>query len=187
MLSLAGGVDDTTLPYIAHEAHKSFQGGQGSGYDIFTSFHGGIGLFSGGGIPEYERILLSWLPDIYVRSFDMPVRSGSAVGAYNAWKIQQPEAYASFFQSSNRTAKSFARSSSWMDGEKHLLQAKHTGLQLGDAIGVSAETPHMSELPDGVVKSLGAGNETAAYFSPDMDLGPPWTRVSICNGGLTWH
>src|SRR4030042_1902847 len=37
-------------------AHRRAQGGRGSGYDVLASFHGGAGLFAGGGRPPRQAL-----------------------------------------------------------------------------------------------------------------------------------
>jgi len=66
-------------------AHRKWQRGHSSGYDILTSANGGAGCFTGGPSPSWEK--LDW-PDLkywLLRGSD-PVSSAQALRRYEAWK-----------------------------------------------------------------------------------------------------
>lgn len=175
-------LDSIDVPGTAHGIHKAFQRGRGSGYDIYTSYRGGSGVFTGGGSPRFDRLDIPWLPPMYVKSFERPVKSGSAVSAYTEWKRRDPEGLEDFLDASNATVTSFAKSQSWDTARGHLIQGRDLGLSLGENIGVSAEIPS-GEAGTGAQKCVGAGNELAVSFE---DLSPSWTPLEINTTGLVW-
>jgi mevalonate kinase len=177
------------MPGLAHRIHRRYQGGNGSGYDIFTSYYGGTGIFVGGNQPLYEPVDLDWLPTIYLRPGARAVRSGSAVEAYRRWKSDSPGEWSSFLRASNAAVQGFWNATSWTGAKGYLQQAKDIGLDLGRHIGVPAEvSADQAGTNFGLVKALGAGNELAALF-PESDprSSAGWLAAPTSTRGLQWR
>ena len=178
---------ESLMPELAHRIHRDHQGGKGSGYDVFTSYFGGTGVFTGGTEPRFEPVHLDWLPPIHVRSGAKAVRSGSAVAAYTRWKSENLDEWSAFLQRSNAAVQGFREATTWAAARKHLLQAKEIGLHLGRCIDVPADVEAYSHVAGrGLVKALGAGNELAALF-PQDDPDPGWLAAPLSSEGLVWH
>lgn len=142
----------------ALRAHREFQGGRGSGYDVAASTYGGIGLFRGGSEPRWTALELPWLPPFGVVAAGGPVRTPGAIARYRRWKDEQPEAAAAFLERSNGAVAEFAGAGGWTSACRAFERCRELGLELGEAIGVSAE---VSFPPGTVGKAVGAGAELA--------------------------
>lgn len=82
---LLGTENIDTISSIALRAHRRWQQGRGSGYDILTSVHGGVGLFRGGKNPEWSP--LKWPSELryWLIRGPGPVNSSVAVKKYQQW------------------------------------------------------------------------------------------------------
>ena len=83
---LCASLDIEQVAGSALRAHRKWQGGRGSGYDVLTSAYGGAGHFTGGIVPswsplQWPRGLNSW-----IIKGPGPVNSPQAVDRYRAWK-----------------------------------------------------------------------------------------------------
>jgi phosphomevalonate kinase len=160
-------------------AHRRAQGGRGSGYDVFASFHGGAGLFAGGARPSWQPLELPWLEPLYLFHGESGLSTPGAIGKYREWRLRRPEEAGSFLQESNRLVRSFSRAASRREALGSLRRCRELGLRLGDAIGV----PAAMGLPGdwgGIraedCKALGAGNELGLAFpeiAPEQPLKGP--------------
>jgi phosphomevalonate kinase len=189
LLSLAGFSrnevsQSCTVPAL--DGHSRFQGKKGSGYDILTSFQGGIGLFSGGPLPRLEPLHLPWFPPLRLYRGEEKVASPRAIGKYQDWKVRRPRAMQQFVQDSNDCVRGFARARSWEEARACVEASRSIGLELGEAIGVSAEmrVPRM-EGPE-VFKALGAGNELGILFNALREV-PNSIQLVLSEKGLLWH
>lgn len=193
LLIQLGGVHEdhvlerSLLPAI--RAHRRFQGGRGSGYDVACSLGGGLGLFSGGKNPAWVPVVAPWRPPFSLVAGPEAVRTSSSIGAYTAWKQAQPDAAADFLRASNAQVRALALASSWHRARPLLAGLRDQGLQLGRAIGVDANLPdrHRWELPgtDLVLKALGAGNELALLAGEAAH--PAGSRsLSVAEQGFRW-
>lgn len=153
-------------------AHRHFQGGRGSGYDVYTSAHGGAGLFRGGISPTWEKI--RWPEEIggcFLRG-SSPVSSPVAVDLYTRWAGQFKEQAGKLRTRMTHTLIEFLH---YLDTQGNsdrvfslLGEYGRLGIQLGEAIGVPAR-PHLphelgQDILEGTragtaVKCVGAGNE----------------------------
>ncbi len=148
----------TKLTQQAILAHRTAQGGKGSGYDVAASCWGGLGLFTGGRTPSWTPA--SWsLPPFRLFSGPDAVRTVSAIGAYQAWKTAQPHQAQEFLRQSNSAVKHFFSAKTWSERRLAWEDAKQLSLSLGRQIGVSAELESTFP-PSYFVKALGAGNES---------------------------
>jgi phosphomevalonate kinase len=178
----------------AIEGHRSFQGGRGSGYDVAASAFGGIGLFTGGTVPSFERLDLPWLGPFGLVRGAAPVRTPQSIERYLAWRSRSPSEAQRFLEASNAAVRGFASSRHMNEALIKLREAADLGARLGEAIGVPAfiELPaplrRRFESGDILVKALGAGNEIGAVWSTGTALLPEGlTAVEIAESGVIWR
>lgn len=192
-------IDEELVFEAALDAHRSLQGGRGSGYDVATSLAGGMLLFVGGGRPRYRRVSLPWLPPFTFVQAAHPVGTPGAIDRYGEWKRANPHAAARFLARSNELVETLLASRSWEEARPAVAEAIERGITLGRAIGVPAEmgpvagaSGHESPAPSDqapggmLVKGLGAGNEVAAVWARSGGP-PPGAPVAIAERGLTWN
>jgi mevalonate kinase len=156
--------------------HRRFQGGRGSGYDLFCSYHGGIGRFTGGPVPRGARLprpLESAMPPFRLAKGPAAVRTASAIVSWQAFRDRDPAAAAGYLTGCQRRADAFAASRDRLRLLRALDEAGSAGRELGLAIGVPADLPPIDEqaatCPILLRKALGAGNETFIEFLDDRD------------------
>jgi phosphomevalonate kinase len=186
LLAPPGGHAGDAGAYVALRAHREAQGGRGSGYDVMCSWHGGAGTFSGGTVP-------SWTPAAMPASFRIvlfpgpgPVLTPDAVRLYAAWKQANPHAARQFLEESNRLVRSFV-AASVHDAPACWAACRQLGIELGDAIGVSARLAVPRELdPPGWCKAIGAGNELGACLLPE-GTESPFAALDIASEGVRWE
>jgi phosphomevalonate kinase len=143
------------------------QGGRGSGYDVYTSLYGGFGIFTGGLIPSWRPCGLPWLASLGVFRGSDAVRTPGAVSKYHGWKQRHQEEALQFLSASNAAVRDLVSATDWPSGAKAFASLRSLGLDLGEAIGVSARMTAMGE--NTRCKAAGAGNEIG---------------VCICDSGL---
>lgn len=179
------------IPGLALKAHRLSQGGRGSGYDVFTSFHGGSGLFRGGEAPAWEPRALFDDLDVLLFAGPAPVSTAESVSRYSLWKERNPAAARDFLRESNEAILSFAASRTVPDARRWLGACRALGIELGRSIGVSADVPVPSGLDPLWCKSLGAGNELGACLAPRGEHLPAGLqdvrRVQRAETGATWE
>jgi phosphomevalonate kinase len=171
---------------IALESHRALQDGEGSGYDIFASVHGSIGLFTGGDNPAWEPLRMQWLPELYIFSGPISIASGKAIEKYTHWKKLYPNKAEKFKERMNREILNFVQSGSWDEGRKYFLRCRNIGLELGDRIGVSAFITPPEYVSNGVFKASGAGNELGILFT-DQSSVSGFRKIEIAGDGLRWN
>ena len=167
--AMASDADTDLLTQAAIEAHRAYQGGRGSGYDVLTSARGGAGLFTGGRHPTWESLL--WPEDIESRLLKgpSPVKTPEAVAKYQRWKRHHGHQYYGLIDEMNFVIKqpsfNVGDGASWIE---HIKELADIGIRLGDQIGVPARPPGFEgfgkDLLTGrrngaVLKCLGAGDE----------------------------
>ena len=170
----------------ALESHRAAQGGGGSGYDIYASIHGSVGLFTGGEKPAWVPLHLPWLPELYLFSGPHSVASGKAVERFIHWKNNYPNKAEAFRERSNLEIIHFVQSGSWDEAKKYFLRCRNIGLELGDRIGVSAFVTPPEYISRGVFKAAGAGNELGILLSSDK-TGNDFRKIGIAEEGLKWE
>jgi phosphomevalonate kinase len=179
LLGQASGRPDTKVAAeVALGAHRRAQGGQGSGYDVFASSFGGVGLFIGGERPSWEPLRLDWLAPLFLGRGPRSVSTPQAIERYRRWRERSPGEAAGFLRDSNRCALGFARSGSRSEAASWLACSRELGLSLGERIGVDASLPWPNPSAPGELKALGAGNELGLYF-PDPAPGSAQPGLSI--------
>lgn len=183
LLSLAGLRGDDLVQAVAHaalSAHRAFQGGRGSGYDVAASLHGGVGLFEGGEEPAWTPLALDWIGPLCLFQGEAPVVTSGAVARYQDWKRSDPAAASRFLAASNRAVAGFARARGWDEGAAWFEAARALGLELGRAIGVSAEV-RPPAAASGLCKAVGAGNELGVLVG---SAGPALPALQLSARGL---
>jgi phosphomevalonate kinase len=189
----AAGVDRPLLQKvaagIAQKAHRAAQGGVGSGYDVYCSFHGGLGLFRGGRVPTWTPVRLSWEPAVFLFPGRDPVRTPDAIQAYTKWKQTSPAAARSFLEQSNEAVRGFVKAVTEGEALRWLDVCRKLGVELGDAIGVAARVDAPAGLDPARCKAMGAGDELGACLLPRADSSPalPAWRAPLSPEGVAWE
>jgi phosphomevalonate kinase len=178
LLALAAGAPPQPAGVLeaALAAHRRAQGGRGSGYDVFASFHGGAGLFVGGARPSWRPLDLPWLEPLYLFHGESSLSTPGAIGKYREWRLRRPGEARGFLEESNRLVSSFSRAASRGEALVSLRRCRELGLRLGEAIGVPASMQPPDDR-DGIraedCKALGAGNELGLAFPERPPQLPP--------------
>jgi phosphomevalonate kinase len=192
LLALAGDGPPAPAAVLraALTAHRRAQGGQGSGYDVLASFHGGVGLFVGGERPEWRPLRLPWLEPLYLFPGDRSLSTPEAIVRYRDWRRREPEQSRRFLEDSNRHVEDFACAASRREARGFLRRSRELGLRLGEAIGVTAALAPPGQAAAGSLRSedckaLGAGNELGLAFPEHpLDGVPGLQRVRLAGQGL---
>jgi len=177
-------------PQWAVRAHRAAQGGKGSGYDVLTSFYGGWGRFEGGFEPSrsFLPIPTSNLPThLGLRAGPLAVSTTSAIVLYSKWKLEQPQAYKTWWNETQKLHAIFPQS--YPEFIQTLTKARFLAESTGDCIGVTARfTPQIQEEAL-FVKASGAGNETLTILPLVWPQVPnsPLLNCSVDSGGLVWN
>lgn len=171
------------LIYSAFRAHRLFQGGRGSGYDVYTSASRRICLYRNGSSPSIEPLDLTFLPDLYLYHSPASTSTIRGVDLYGRWKRSHPGEWSGFTARSEQLIRDFMKCRTWEEGYRIVQSAAGLGLGLGEAIGLSAEAavPDAVRRCSGTVwKASGAGNELTLIFSPhDLSSLPGVERVRL--------
>ncbi len=187
---LAGIEDEETRFELAVGAHRYAQGGRGSGYDVATSFFGGIGLFRGGERPEYERVQLDWLPELSLLEMGTPASTAHALYRYAAWKAGHTDEAVRFLQHSNSLISALVRSSSWEEAKPYVRELSALGRRLGRQIDIPAEPSDAYETEggdeSGLCKAVGAGAELFLCLAGETSQADT-IPVDIDWEGCTWR
>jgi phosphomevalonate kinase len=182
--------DDAVLP-LAIRAHRAAQGGVGSGYDVSTSFHGGMGIFHGGALPLWEPCRLREDPVVFLFPGPSPVSTSESIRRYALWKKTNPDDARAFLEESNRNVGEFVRARSAAEAALWLRACRDLGITLGRSIGVPAEIRTPSGLEASSCKALGAGNELGACIMPRGSAAPLEDelirRVTAGAEGMAWE
>ena len=169
-------------------AHRSAQGGRGSGYDVAGSTFGGILLFTGGVVPRVTPLNLRWLPRLRLLQGTAPVRTVNAVGRFSEWESANSKAAGEFLERSNRMVAEFASANDWTTAAEVLAEYTRIAVALGESIGVPATanfpgaraTARLADNVPVVAKAVGAGNELGVV------LGEPNANIAPSSEGLVW-
>lgn len=151
---------DSMLPLallLALDSHRRLQGGRGSGYDVFTSFYGGFGLFRGGRYPRWYGLNAAVLPEMAVFSGQASVSSGPAVQRYHELRTGGDSGLLAAVARMRQAVEAYAAGQA--DFVATLYQARQAGLDLGDILGIDARMHGDIDNEDCFCKALGAGNE----------------------------
>ena len=168
---------------IAVRAHRMFQGGRGSGYDVTSSILGGAIRFVGGEPPRWDQLDLvdRWEAEgvrMMTWSGPSPVASSPAVEAFDRRYPPGSDADA-LINRFNTLVHTLAEADSWTAFTAALQAARELGQVIGREIGVPAELPgnitaSITKALDGrnadwTAKPVGAGDEQAVVFLRGYD------------------
>lgn len=173
-------IENEVFP-LALEAHRRFQGGRGSGYDLLASLHGGIGRITGGVLPQWEALPLD-LPDLYLLRGGRPVATRSAVQAFERFSSASPRFALNYFQLSNELATACGRT----PFPELLARAAKLNRWLHRHLKIEAESQEMYRLrqDQAIVKPLGAGGELALVIPNGPAEG--LEKITVASEGLQW-
>jgi phosphomevalonate kinase len=171
---------------LAVRAHRAAQGGRGSGYDVLCSWHGGTGVFRGGETPSWEARALNPGPRLHVFQGPAAVQTTGAVLRYAAWKKGNPAAARAFLEESNRGVLAFLAADTKEEMAARWAECRQLGLELGDAVGVSARIIPPPGVDPALCKSIGAGNELGVCLLP-AGTESGLRAVDIAPEGVRWE
>lgn len=181
--SLTSVQNSAFLPAVL--AHRDFQGGRGSGYDVAASLFGLPGVFTGGQTPSWSPLPLPLPPDLRLLAGPQTVRTTKAVGGFSGWRQSNPQAAEEFLKTNNRLIAQIQTDPPqfW----PILNQLTQLGRALGENLGVPADLPRETEARLGLTnqswKALGAGNELILSWTP----GPEGLKLQPAKEGLRWE
>ena len=191
----AGEADRRRVFRAALAAHRSAQGGRGSGYDVAASVCGGIVRFSGGDLPTVCRHRPPALPALYLVTGTKSLETPGAVARYEQWRRREPTQAAAFRSRSRDTVEQFAAAT---DGAECCAAIRAGGellRWLGDRIGVAVEPPDLRARLDRLrargwaAKPVGAGGELGGAAAPAVRAPPtaPYVMpLAVAEDGLRW-
>jgi phosphomevalonate kinase len=161
-----------TLFQLCVEAHRFAQGGRGSGYDVAASLFGGVGIFMGGPVPQWEPLDFRELKGVRLQSGIRPVSSSGAVGSFDEERRKNARAFDDLRLRNDRLVSAFRRGGRFGDWIELLKEARGIGIEVGKLVGVNADlslnpAAGFSE-GEGFWKASGAGDELA--FQPTAFL-----------------
>lgn len=168
---------------LALRAHRAFQGGRGSGYDVAASLFGGVGLFTGGELPQWQPCpQAAWWDHLFFVRGDTQSSSRDALIRFE--QKNQLEII-DLFEKNNVLVKAIIASHSLKQASEILNTAAEMNAELHKFLGMAHEGEKLKKQLDTyrgrgcVAKCLGAGGELALLLCPDSssnDLPP--LRVS---------
>ena len=176
---------------LALKAHRAFQRGRGSGYDVAASIFGGAGILTGGKCPRWRGINLPEEEPFYLVKGDKAVSTVDAIEAFTRWRNTEPENFEKFCAMSNRRISVFGKSPSRDDLRRAFRGCRWLGKWIGKKINFPAEGPCLRErlkryAKEGcLVKALGAGSEIGIVWGPAAGGGRFLEEISIAGKGLT--
>ena len=148
----------------AVDAHRLFQNGRGSGYDVLTSLQGGAGVFTGGKRPRWKGI--DWPRALCARLLrgSKAISSSNAVSAYRQWKAGAAgEAAAVIAEMDSLNAQLIRELETARDNPGAALFELIGALgRVGAALGDGAGVPARPRLPDFFQGGLTEGRSGAA-------------------------
>lgn len=86
----------------ALKLHQSFQGGKGSGYDIFTSVYGGAGLFEKQRFPIWKSLNQNLYHNFYLVRGKTSCNTRASLALLEEYALKNPEKLRKFLSVSNR-------------------------------------------------------------------------------------
>ncbi len=185
--------DREALMPVAVAAHRSAQGGRGSGYDIAASLHGGWGYFHGGLRPKWEPCHLSWMPHLALWFSDNAVLTPQAIRRYYLWAHRNSRAHQEYLHINAQAIRQLVRARVWSEAQPVAQQLADISVELGRQIGVPATIPsqlqqqlnQLSERGDYLCKALGAGDEL--FLIASSQPSSYGQRVTLASQGLHWQ
>lgn len=174
ILGRAAGLKGGALKAFALETallgHRAAQGGRGSGYDVYASAHGGVGLFVGGASPAWRPLPGFRLPPAFLFPGPAPVASAAAVSRFGAWLESGDGSALAALRKGDEAVAALAGAARPREFARRLRVARGLGSELGAALGVPAELAPPLGLECAVAKASGAGDELGmAFFNGEGD------------------
>ena len=176
-------------------AHRSAQGGRGSGYDVAASIWGGVTRFSGGSLPAVCRHRPPALPVLYRVTGTRPLATPGAVARYEQWCRRATVLADDFRRRSRDTVEQFVAASD-ATGCCVAIRAGGALLRwLGDRIGVAVEPPELRARLERLracgwaAKPVGAGGELGIAAAPaglEPPTAPHVAPLELATDGLRW-
>lgn len=183
--ALLGSVLDQGPPLLqatgqaALLAHRRFQGGRGSGYDVLTSLLGGMGLFRGGIVPTYASFRTRWSDEFLLLRGGGPVSTPGAVTRYQVWTQDHAQAAHRFLAINQRLCELFRNAPDARVAGRILQRAAALGRWLGEQLDCPSEPPALGTVLRRVrdlgaaAKACGAGGEIGIAFFPQKKYTVP--------------
>lgn len=185
LLSFAGLNQERLFP-LALEAHRAFQGGRGSGYDVAASLFGGAGLFTGGERPSWTPLTQAdWWKHLFLVRGDEKVLSREVLGRFEGL---DKEVVLRFVEETNALVETLIFSDDIAQVLKIFEAAAKTNRELNERLGIVSEGPKLHALLNHyrargcAAKPLGAGGEIAALFCPNPEP-IPFPRLMVASTG----
>ena len=151
--------------------HRGFQGGKGSGYDIYASCNGGAGLFKGGEVPTWEPLQPGLFQTLHLLRGEHPCDTRQALQHLQQFEKQKPNDFTDFLN----------RSNAMVNDLSHSLESFQKSIELNHWI--NARLPQELPWREETIKPLGAGGEIGATLSPLPDSEP----LIISQDGIQWQ
>jgi phosphomevalonate kinase len=190
VIALRAGRDDASAG-LALAAHRLAQGGTGSGYDVYCSFHGGWGMFRGGAEPSWEERARPADLRLYLFPGPGPVATREAIQSFLQWKGHESGRASRLIQKSNDNVRAFLAAGSAQEAAAAFRKGRQTGIDLGDEIGVQARIPVPFDVDPELCKAVGAGNELGAYLqvpgAPEPPAASGLLLVQASKEGAVWQ
>ena len=181
---------DAILP-VAISAHRTAQGGRGSGYDVAASLYGGWGNFIGGLRPVWHACQLPWMPPLYLWSNKTSVATPQAIQHYRLWRHRNSVAHQKYMQKTDRFITQLLNVANWSEALPIAQELTVVSAELGQKIGIPATIPatlktilSSLETESHLCKALGSGDELFLVASPSGVA--DGTPVQIASRGLHW-
>ena len=154
-----GEADRRRVFRAALAAHRSAQGGRGSGYDVAASVWSGVVHFTGGNLPAVCRHRPSVLPRLYLIAGTQPLATPGAVARYEQWCRCAPALADEFRRRSRDTVEQFVAATDAAECCVAIRTGGELIRWLGVRIGVEVEPPRAARSP-GAAARLRLGRKT---------------------------
>lgn len=172
---------------VAVRVHRLFQGGRGSGYDVWCSALGGTSVFEGGEAPRAEPVPLPWLPAVALVRGPAPVATGGAVGAFQDLRRRSPDRVAEYVRQSNASIRALRLAHRFEEALPEFHAAASRAQALGQEIGRPAEVPEWLRT-FAFAKGVGAGDELFVVLdSPEALRRGGLEPLALSPEGLRWE
>lgn len=183
------------LAQYSSATHHAWQQKRGSGYGIFTSIFGGVGLFCSLETSTWEKLHFPSVSYLYYLQGKNSIISKHAISTFNQWVSSFPTLAHNLQLRFQEHLDSYPFHTNCVNEIITWLEkAKTLGIEIGELIGISAHisTPSINEVSDRKIvwKATGAGNENAIGISNDkIQLTHESNRNIIAlkiGEGITW-
>ena len=194
LLRLQGNASPATRDVItaATRAHRVWQSGCGSGYDVATSALGGIvGLSRNGELTAAQVAMPA--PELALIHGEAALSTPVALDAFVTWQTQHPLQASQFLRRSRTLANRFLHGDA---AQRFRVVAQSAPLvrRLGDKIGITVEPEALRRGLDRVrrlgwaAKAAGAGGELGLAVPPPGGASDGHVeRVQVASEGLRWE